>query len=103
MHAPQRWLSLSGTLERVIVLWHYFRVLYSKGGKPFPLDDITKEILELYSLMIPCATILRESQHESEPTEGKVHSLVALIMASTLDLDKPLKVRKGEPKHVRGS
>ena len=103
-HAPQRWLSLSGTFERVIVLWHYFRVLYSEDGKTFPLDDITEDILELYSLMVPCATIMRESQHGSEPMAGKMHSLVALLMVSTLDPDKPLKVRRGViSKRVRGS
>lgn len=38
----------------------------------FPLDDTTKEIPELYSLMVPCATIMHESHHGSEPMAGKM-------------------------------
>ena len=95
---PQRWLSLRRTFDCVIVLWYYIHVLYSNDGKTFPLDDITNNIVELYSLVVPCASITRESQHGSEPMVGKIHSLVTLFMASTVDPDKPLQVRrvKGE-------
>ena len=94
---PQRWLSLSRTFDCVIVLWYYIYVLCSNDGKIFPLD-ITNNILELYSLVVPCASLIRESQHGSEPVVGKIHSLVTLFMASTVDPDKPLQVRrvKGE-------
>lgn len=87
-------ITPSGKFERVIVLWHFFRVIYSEDENTSPFDDNTKDILELHSLMIPCATVMRESQRSSELTVGKMHSFVALRMASTFGPDKPLKVRR---------
>lgn len=51
-HSSQLWLSLAGSLERVII-WYFFFVLHSENGEPFPLNDIVNDILELYLLMLP--------------------------------------------------
>ncbi|CAM9682822.1 unnamed protein product, partial [Ascophyllum nodosum] len=63
-HAPQRWLSLTRTLERIIRLWHVLRKLYSDEGMVFPLDQGSNKdgILQLYSLMQPLSAITRDGQ-----------------------------------------
>lgn len=59
----------------------------------FPLDDVAKEVLKLYSLVVPCEVFMRESQHDAESMAGRMRPLVALRLASTLNPDKPLKVQ----------
>lgn len=48
-HAPQRWLSLTRTLERIIRLWHVLRKLYSDEGKNFPSKRATTSRASLSS------------------------------------------------------
>lgn len=91
-HAPQPWLTLAKTLFRIILLWELLRLTYSKKDESFPLDPVMREILELYSLLEPCAKIMRQAQFSGMPVAGKMHSLIGLLIAKTLNPDKPLKV-----------
>ncbi|CAN0341548.1 unnamed protein product, partial [Pylaiella littoralis] len=62
--APQRWLTLVRTLERVIRLWHTLRKLHSDAGKTFPLEEGDNKdcILQLYSLLQPLSSVTRDGQ-----------------------------------------
>lgn len=95
-HAPQRWLSLINTLERIIRLWHSLRTLYSNQGKPFPLDmdDNQQSILELYSLMKPIARIVRAAQYSKEPVNAEMHMAFSQLKLRVLDVTQPLEVRQ---------
>lgn len=84
-HALQWWLSPSESFKGVIAPRYFFRALYSGNDKQFPLDNITNDTLALYSLMVPCAIIMREAHHDLEPIAGNMHSLVVLRIASILD------------------
>jgi len=93
-HAPQRWLSMSNTVERTIWLFPALRVHYAKLRTAFPLDGVLDDILQIYSLMAPCAKIMRVSQSKTKAMNGRVYHLLGMLMATTLNPDKPLKVQK---------
>ncbi|CAB1104006.1 unnamed protein product [Ectocarpus sp. CCAP 1310/34] len=82
--APQRWLTLVPTLERVIRLWHVLRKLYSDTGKTFPLEegDITDCILQLNSLLQPLSSVTRDGQYGGAP----------MLKMRVLDPSEELKV-----------
>lgn len=93
-HAPQRWLSLTRTLERIIRLWHVLRRLYTDEGKRFPLDDDNNKdaILQLYSLLQPLSAITRDGQYGAVPMTAEMRMAFAVLKMEVLDSTKPLKV-----------
>lgn len=93
-HAPQRWLSLARSLERIIRLWHLLRRLFSENGQVFPLDEGTNRdgILQLYSLLQPLAEMTRDGQYGGVPMTAEIHMKFGVLKMSTLDVSKDLKV-----------
>ena len=61
-HAPQRWLSMCNMMGRTIWLFPALRVHYAKLRTAFPLDGVLDDILQIYSLVAPCAKIMRVPQ-----------------------------------------
>lgn len=93
-HAPQRWLSLTRTLERIIRLWHVLRKLYSDEGKNFPLEegDNKNGILQLYSLLQPLSSITRDGQYGGAPMTADIYMKFGVLKMGVLDPLKDLKV-----------
>ena len=93
-HAPQRWLSLTRTLERIIRLWYVLRKLYSDEGMVFPLDQGSNKdgILQLYSLMQPLSAITRDGQFAGVPMTAEIHMKFGFLKVHVLDPTKSLKV-----------
>ena len=93
-HAPQRWLSLVRTIERIIRLWHVLRKLYANDGEEFPLDkDSNKDaILQLYSLLQPLSAITRDGQYGTVPITAEMRLAFAELKADVLNPTKPLRV-----------
>ncbi|CAM9580931.1 unnamed protein product [Scytosiphon promiscuus] len=91
-HDPQSWLGLVKALLRIILLWPLLRLTFAKENEPFPLDAVMNETLELYSLLAPCAKIIRQALFGAKAVAGKTHSLIGLVIAKTLNPGKPLKV-----------
>ena len=93
-HAPQRWLSLSKALERVICLWHPLKKLFLNDGQTFPLEAGNKKngILELYSLMAPLTAIIRDGQHGSLSMNGEIQMALSLLNVTLLSETEQLKV-----------
>lgn len=92
-HAPQRWLSLINTLERIIRLWNVLLAHYSNIDEVFPLEVKKQAILELYSLMEPVCSITRIGQNGTLPMNGKMHLAFSRLKATTLNPSKSLEVR----------
>ncbi|CAN0346503.1 unnamed protein product, partial [Ascophyllum nodosum] len=86
-HAPQRWLSLVRTIERIIRLWHVLRKLYANDGEEFPLDkDSNKDaILQLYSLLQPLSAITRDGQYGTVPITAEMRLAFAELKADVLN------------------
>ena len=92
--APQRWLGVVRTLERIIRLWHVFRGLYAEVGAQFPLeeDDNKNAVLQLYSLLQPLSMITRDGQYSAVPMTAEMHMAFAVLKIEVLDPAKPLRV-----------
>ncbi|CAM9372554.1 unnamed protein product [Pylaiella littoralis] len=93
-HAPQRWLGMIRTLERIIRLWHVFRRVFAETGARFPLDDADnrRAVLELYSLLQPLSAITRDGQYGGAPMTAEIHMAFAALKRDVLDETKDLKV-----------
>ncbi|CAM9383599.1 unnamed protein product, partial [Hapterophycus canaliculatus] len=92
--APQRWLTLVRTLERVIRLWHVLSKLYSDEGKNFPLEqgDNKDAILQLYSLLQPLSSVTRDGQYGGAPMLADIYMKFGKLNMLVLDPSKDLKV-----------
>ncbi|CAN0564579.1 unnamed protein product, partial [Ectocarpus sp. 12 AP-2014] len=92
--APQRWLTLVRTLERVIRLWHVLRKLYSDTGKTFPLEagDNKDCILQLYSLLQPLSSVTRDGQYGGAPMLADIYMKFGMLKMTVLDPSQKLKV-----------
>ena len=100
-HAPQRWMSLVRTMERIIRLWHVVRKLFADDGEEFPLDkDNNKDvILQLYSLLQPLSAITRDGQYSAVPMTGEMR-----LAFAELKVDKAVAgVRHPHGAGFRGS
>ena len=93
-HAPQRWLGMVRTLERIIRLWHVFRRVYAELGVKFLLDegDNKNAVLQLYSLLQPLSMITRDGQYGAVPMTAETHMAFAVLKMEVLDPAKPLRV-----------
>ncbi|CAB1111286.1 unnamed protein product [Ectocarpus sp. CCAP 1310/34] len=93
-HAPQRWLSMVRTMERIIRLWHALRKLYSDEGKVFPLEegDNKNGVLQLYSLLEPLCMITRDGQYGGAPMMADIYMKMGILKMGMLNLEKELKV-----------
>lgn len=91
-HTPHRWMTLSKAIKCIIRCWHPFRQLYVDNGDAFPLDMRHQEIREIFSLLEPCAALMRDGQSASEPMSGKLHSLLGALLVKTLNPKADLKV-----------
>ena len=93
-HAPQRWLNLVRTMERIIRLWHVLRKLFADDGEEFPLDkDNNKDaILQLYSLLQPLSVIMRDGQYGAVPMTAEMRLAFAQLKVEVLNPTKPLRV-----------
>ncbi|CAB1099071.1 unnamed protein product [Ectocarpus sp. CCAP 1310/34] len=98
-HAPQRWLSLTRTVERTIRLWHVLRKLYSDEGRNFPLEegDTKDAILQLYSLLQPLSSITRDGQYGDAPMMADIFMKFGMLNTDVLDPSKDLKVFQVPP------
>ena len=92
--APQRWLTLVRTLERVIRLWHVLRKLYSDAGENFPLEEGDNKdcILQLYSLLQPLSSVTRDGQYGGVPMLAEIYMKFGMLKITVLDPSKDLKV-----------
>lgn len=92
-HAPQRWMGMIRTLERIIRLWHVFRRVFAETGARFTLDDNNKDaVLQLYSLLQPLSAITRDGQFGGAPVTAEIHMAFAALKRDVLDEKKELKV-----------
>lgn len=92
--APQRWLTLVRTMERVIRLWHVLRKLYSDAGKTFPLEigDNKDCILQLYSLLRPLSSVTRDGQYGGLPMLADIYMKFGMLKVGVLNSSADLKV-----------
>lgn len=92
--APQRWLSLTRTMERIIRFWHIVRKFYRDEGKTFPLEkgDNKNGILQLYSLLEPLSSITRGGQYGGAPMTAEMFMKFGKLKIGVLDPSKDLKV-----------
>lgn len=92
--APQRWLTLVRTLERVIRLWHVLRKLHSDAGKTFPLEEGDNKdcILQLYSLLQPLSSVTRDGQYGGAPMMADIYMKFGMLKMSVLNTSADLKV-----------
>lgn len=93
-HAPQRWLGMIRTLERIIRLWHVFRRIFAEIGDKFLLDegDNKSAVLELYSLLQPLSAITRDGQFGEAPMTAEIHMAFAVLKRDVLDEKQNLRV-----------
>ncbi|CAN0267184.1 unnamed protein product [Ectocarpus sp. 4 AP-2014] len=92
--APQRWLTLVRTLERVIRLWHVLRKLHSDAGKTFPLEEGDNKdcILQLYSLLQPLSSVTRDGQYGGVPMMAEIYMKFGKLKVTVLNTSADLKV-----------
>lgn len=89
---PQRWLSTTNLLRRLLALWPTLRQLYAAQDQVFPIEGDHPLLLQLYSIMAPVADIIRQTQG------GKVAfghlALVKLnhLLHTTCDATTPLPI-----------
>ncbi|CAB1099354.1 unnamed protein product [Ectocarpus sp. CCAP 1310/34] len=92
--APQRWLTLVRTLERVVRLWRVLRKLYSDTGKTFPLEEGDDKdcILQLYSLLQPFPSVTRDGQYGGAPMLADIYMKFGMLKMRVLHPSEELKV-----------
>ncbi|CAN0016946.1 unnamed protein product [Scytosiphon promiscuus] len=90
--APQRWSGVANVLEAAIVNLGPIQSVYAAESKECPLTAVSKEIVELYSLIKPAAQVIVQCQQTFVPTgQAAVLSLAALKL-TTLNVDSPLAI-----------
>ncbi|CAB1105816.1 unnamed protein product [Ectocarpus sp. CCAP 1310/34] len=92
--APQRWLTLVRTMERVIRLWRVMRKLYSDAGKNFPLEEGDNKdcINQLYSLLQPLSSVTRDGQYGGLPMLADIYMKFGMLKMGVLNSSADLKV-----------
>ncbi|CAM9755873.1 unnamed protein product, partial [Hapterophycus canaliculatus] len=90
--APQRWSGVANVLEAAIVNLSPIRSVYAAESEECPLTAVSKEVVELYSLIKPAAQVIVQCQQTSVPTgQAAVLSLAALKL-TTLNVGTPLAI-----------
>ncbi|CAB1098026.1 unnamed protein product [Ectocarpus sp. CCAP 1310/34] len=92
--APQRWLTLVRTMERVIRLWHVLRKLYSDAGKNFILEEGDNKdcIPQLYSLLQSLSSVTRDGQYGGLPMLADIYIKFGMLKMGVLNSSADLKV-----------
>ena len=89
---PQRWKSTVNLLNRLLFIWKDVRMMYSKMGKPFPIDADHTLLVQLFSMMSPIAAIMTSAQGASVPEGPRIVALLSVARQKVLNLSVPLEV-----------
>ncbi len=91
---PQRWKSTINLLERVLVLWTELNMVFvaAQRSSSFPTDADRVTLVELYSLMLPCAAFMTTAQGSNTPGGPVVIIELYRLKSKVLDLDADLMI-----------